>query len=148
MTTPPIETVFQQIREIMQWYYDTSASDTDIADLINQKDRLAVLSFYLAEESAKAKRIYNRSYYIRKIEVSKAKHGMMASKRTRTLGEAEALSTSENAELFSKEMEHEAMSYMLDTLLRQINHILMAMRDRFTWLKSEWEQQKAMANMR
>ena len=114
--------------------YQRSIGSNDINGLIELRDRLAIESFYLAQELAEAKSNYNSSYFVRKIQIEKSKQGFvkeMAYNKATT----EALIQSE--ELYKTELDNESIAVSLDLLLKQVNKILDAIAQRVSYLRDE-----------
>lgn len=114
--------------------YRNSINSQDINGLIELRDRLAIESFYLAQELAEAKSNYNSSYFVRKIQIEKSKQGFvkeMAYNKATT----EALIQSE--ELYKTELDNESIAVSLDLLLKQVNKILDAIAQRVSYLRDE-----------
>jgi hypothetical protein len=114
--------------------YRNSINSQDINGLIELRDRLAIESFYLAQDLSEAKRNYNSSYFVRKIQIEKSKQGFvkeMAYNKATT----EALIQSE--ELYRTELDNESIAVSLDLLLKQVNKILDAIAQRVSYLRDE-----------
>jgi hypothetical protein len=114
--------------------YRNSINSQDINGLIELRDRLAIESFYLAQDLSEAKRNYNSSYFVRKIQIEKSKQGFvkeMAYNKATT----EALIQSE--ELYKTELDNESIAVSLDLLLKQVNKILDAIAQRVSYLRDE-----------
>lgn len=114
--------------------YRNSINSQDINGLIELRDRLAIESFYLAQDLSEAKSNYNSSYFVRKIQIEKSKQGFvkeMAYNKATT----EALIQSE--ELYKTELDNESIAVSLDLLLKQVNKILDAIAQRVSYLRDE-----------
>ena len=118
--------------------YERSIESQNLSGLIALRDRLAINSYRLAQESSEMKRDYNQSYFIRKISINKSTQGFITNKKL-PKNKAETLSLIENEEIYAKEIELESMAYQYDLLLRQVNKILEAMSQRISYLKTEKE---------
>ena len=118
--------------------YERSIESQNLSGLIVLRDRLAINSYRLAQESSEMKRDYNQSYFIRKISINKSTQGFITNKKL-PKNKAETLSLIENEEIYAKEIELESMAYQYDLLLRQVNKILEAMAQRISYLKTEKE---------
>ena len=132
--------IIKEIEKILVWYKENYKSQ-DIVNFLNAQDKLAILSYNLAQESGEAKMNYNMSYFIRKINVSKSIQGLMAGRQlSKAQAENESIVSCEK--FFNQESISEATTYQYDLLLRQVNRILDAMRTRISYLKSEKELTK------
>jgi len=118
--------------------YERSIESQNLSGLIALRDRLAINSYRLAQESSEMKRDYNHAYFIRKISINKCTQGFITNKKL-PKNKAETLSLIENEEIYAKEIELESMAYQYDLLLRQVNKILEAMAQRISYLKTEKE---------
>ena len=127
-------TILEQITEVIQ-AYNESYKDLSIDNLLNAKDKLVTLNFNLAEEVAEAKKSYNYGYYIRKINIVKAKNRYINQGTSATAAEAKALE--EFAGDLKIELDREAISYRMDLLLRQSNKVVDAIQQRISFLKVE-----------
>ena len=126
--------IIEQITEVIQ-AYNESYKDLSIDNLLNAKDKLVTLNFNLAEEVAEAKKSYNYGYYIRKINIVKAKNRYINQGTSATAAEAKALE--EFAGDLKIELDREAISYRMDLLLRQSNKVVDAIQHRISFLKIE-----------
>ena len=127
-------TILEQITEVIQ-AYNESYKDLSIDNLLNAKDKLVTLNFNLAEEVAEAKKSYNYGYYIRKINIVKAKNRYINQGTSATAAEAKALE--EFAGDLKIELDREAISYRMDLLLKQSNKVVDAIQQRISFLKIE-----------
>lgn len=126
--------VFDMTADLIQWYHD-NCKTPDIEKLLAVRDRLATLSYNIAFISADFKTRYNTNYYIRKIEVAKAKQGFINSGKN--VSQSETQSIISGAEFIKSEIEAEADSYKIDLLLKQVNKILDAMGQRIAFARAE-----------
>jgi len=127
-------TIIEQIAEVIQ-AYGKSYKTLSIDDLLNAKDKLVTLNFNLSEEVAEAKKSYNYGYYIRKINIIKAKNRYINQGTSATAAEAKALE--EFAGDLKIELDREAVSHRMDLLLRQSNKVVDAIQQRVSFLKIE-----------
>lgn len=127
-------TILEQINDVIQ-AYNKSYKTLSIDDLLNAKDKLVTLNFNLAEEVAEAKKSYNYGYYIRKINIVKAKNRFINQGTSAVAAEAKALE--EFAGDLKTELDREAFSHRLDLLLRQSNKVVDAIQQRVSFLKTE-----------
>ncbi len=84
---------------------------------------------------AEAKKSYNYGYYIRKINIIKAKNRYINQGTSAVAAEAKALE--EFAGDLKTELDREAFSYRLDLLLKQSNKVVDAIQQRVSFLKTE-----------
>lgn len=127
----------EEIKTIIDWYLE-ECHTAPIESLLKAQDKLSVLAWRLAEQSAEVKKQYNASYFIRKIEVNRSKQGLMNSGKSGTQSEAESIV--ENEDKHKTELELEAMVYKMDLLLRQTNKVISAMAQRISYAKIELNQ--------
>ena len=127
-------TIIEQISEVIT-IYNKSYKTLSIDDLLNAKDKLITLNFNLAEDVAEAKKSYNYGYYIRKINIIKAKNRYINQGTSATAAEAKALE--EFAGDLKIELDREAISYRMDLLLKQSNKVVDAIQQRVSYLKTE-----------
>ena len=118
-------TIIEQINDVIQ-AYNKSYKTLSIDSLLNAKDKLVTLNFNLAEEVAEAKKSYNYGYYIRKINIIKAKNRYINQGTSAVAAEAKALE--EFAGDLKTELDREAFSYSLDLLLSQSNKAVVAIQ--------------------
>ena len=126
--------IIEQVSKIIE-AYKKSYKTLSIDLLLNCKDKLVTLNFNLAEEVAEAKKSYNYGYYIRKINIIKAKNRYINQGTSATAAEAKALE--EFAGDLKTELDREAISYRMDLLLRQSNKVVDALQQRISFLKIE-----------
>jgi len=118
-------------KEILIEYEKTK----ELVAILNLYKRLSLYSVFLWENLSDLKKQYNTSYYTRKIEVSKS---YLHNKKTKiTDRQSLEMATTENEELFKQEWDLEALTMRLDTFLKQINKVLMAMSSELSFLKAE-----------
>jgi hypothetical protein len=129
-----------QIKNVLAAYNEQYRTIT-INDLLAARDKLSILSFTLAESDATLKTDYNNKRFIRKIEFARAKNEFMnkhAYSGTKAESEAESALEME----YREEMEAEANAYKCQVLLRQVNQVLEAMKQRISHLRKEYEDSK------
>lgn len=132
--TQEIESTYKEIKDILLWYRLHGASSHAI-DLLENRDKLAILSMRLAEIVGDAKGDYNSAYFMRIINVAREKQVQIQKKLAYNKAEVKALLDSE---LFYKdEMEKESSSFKNDVLLRQLNQVLSAMQQRISYANKE-----------
>lgn len=128
--------ILEQITANIKWY-DENYADCSIDNLLSNRDKLAILSFNLAELCAEAKKEYNGKRFIKKIEFSRQKQEFMTKDFTASRADVEATQGTEMQ--YREELEAEAIGFKYDLLLRQLNKILEAMNQRLSHLKKEQE---------
>jgi hypothetical protein len=126
--------ILAEISKILTWYKAQGATTT-IERLLKAKDRLAVDSFYLAEQAAEMKLEYNQAYFQRKIEVCRVKQGLINDGLA--VNKADIHSIIETEGLFNAEMLREASAYKMDLLIRQVNITIRAIEQRISYMKQE-----------
>lgn len=131
--------VVEQITDEIRWYHK-NRSECSVNALLNCRDKIAVLSFGLAERCADGKREYNSRRFIRKIEFSRQKQEFI--NKGSAIGKAEVEATEATEMEYREELEAEAIGFKLDLLLRQVNKILEAMNQRISYVKKEEELSK------
>lgn len=110
-------------------------STTELTRILQLYKKLSIYSVFLWENLSDFKSQYNLSNYHRKIEVSKSYLNNKKQKITdRTSLE---MANTENEELFFQEQDKESLALRLDTFLKQINKVLMAMSSEISYLKQE-----------
>ncbi len=130
-----METI-EQIAKNITWYENNYRTST-IGDLLANRDKIAVLSFGLAEMCATAKKMYNGKRFIRKIEFSRQKQEFI--NKGSAIGKASEEATEAIEMEYREELEAEALGFRYDVLLRQVNKILEAMNQRISYVKKEEE---------
>lgn len=130
---------FDEIAKVVTWY-DNNYRTGSIEDLLASRDKIAVLSFRLAEQCGDSKKEYNVKRFIKKIEFSRQKQAFINSGSTGTKADAEATEATEMQ--YREEIEQEAIGFKMDLILRQTNKILEAMNQRISHLKKEKETSK------
>jgi len=128
-----------EIAKVINWY-DDNYRTSSIEDLLASRDKIAVLSFRLAEQCGDSKKEYNVRRFIKKIEFSRQKQEFMNSGSSGIKADAEATDATEMQ--YREELEHEAIGFKMDLILRQTNKILEAMNQRISHLKKEKENSK------
>jgi len=116
--------------------YEEGYKTLGIDDLLNFRDKTSILAYRLAEQVADFKAEYNRSYFIRKITISKTKQGLISGKKyavSKAQIEADVL----HEEELKTEINNESAAFRADLLLRQLNKILESVSQRISWLKTE-----------
>ena len=134
-----MEEIILKIGKGINWYGNNSAK-ANINQLLEAKDKLVTLNYNIAEEVAEAKRIYNYSYYIRKISISKSKNSYINQGHSAT--KSESIATEEQAEKLEQEINNESYALKIELLLRQSNKVVDAMQQRISVLKSELNNSK------
>lgn len=124
----------KQISEIIIWYGDNGHNES-IDYILAQRDKLATLSFRLAEICGDSKGDYNKLYFLRKIAVAKSTSQIMQKGLAYNKAEGESLLKHEQE--YRKELTKEAEAYKMDLLLKQTNKILDAMSQRVSYMKQE-----------
>jgi hypothetical protein len=132
--------VITEIGNILSWYKSKGQTAT-IDNLLRAKDKLAVNSWYLAEQAADMKSEYNMSYFQRKINIGRAKQEMTS--KGMPVNRAEIDSLIQNEGLFKSEILKEAAAYRMDLLVGQTNMVIRAIEQRVSYLKREKEQVNA-----
>ena len=89
-----------QIEDILSWWHELSEA-ASIEDELRKQDELAILSWYLAKESADAKMKYNVDAFIRNVNVDRQTQKFIEEKK---LSKAKA---EIDARLFTKELYEE-----------------------------------------
>ena len=128
-----METI-EQISKVIE-SYNKSYRTLSIDSLLAAKDKLVTLNYNLAEDVAEAKKSYNYGYYIRKINIIKAKNRYINQGTSATAAEAKAME--EFAGDLKTELDREAISHRMDLLLRQSNKVVDAIQQRISYLKIE-----------
>lgn len=131
--------IIRTITDIIITYGHNSGSYS-LDSLLLERDSLAVHLYRFAEMQADDKKDYNRSYYMRKIHLSKQKNAFIEQGNSAAKAEAMATASEKYKKLFKDEMNTEAMAYKSDLLMKQANKILDAMMQRISYLKFEYEQ--------
>src|SRR3989337_494890 len=129
-----MEKTIKNIRGILKWYHQ-SKGNQEVKDFLDNRDKLAVWSFRLAELDADLKIDYNAKYFIRKINIAKNKQAYINEKKSATV--AENLATLDFQEVWDEQVQAEAEAYRADVLLRQVNKVLEAMNQRISFMKTE-----------
>ena len=132
-------TTIEQISECIN-SYNKFYSTLTIGQLLNLQDKLASLSYTLAEETANAKKQYNQNYFIKKISILKSNQNLI--KQGSPIGKAQIESEFNNIELIQNEMNAEGDAYRYDLLLKQVNKILSAIAQRVSFAKQELQTAK------
>ena len=128
------EQTYQDISDILTWYEENSTKES-IEAILHAKDRLAVLSFRLAEIASVSKREYNGAYFIRKINVARKTQELQ--KQGMAYNKADTESMLKNELFYRNEILSEARTYKDDLVLRQVNKVLDSMQQRIAFMRSE-----------
>jgi len=131
-----INETIKAVEDILAWYY--KRNDYNIEQLLSKRDKLAVLSYYLATVMAELKTVYNKSYYTRKIAVSRKKQALIL--QGCGVGESQVKAETETEQELFTELENEGITYGLENKLRQVNKVLEAFNQRIAYLKDEKKQ--------
>jgi len=115
--------------------YGTFSESATIDQLLRWKDLLVGYNYHLAEVVSEYFKNYSRSYYIRKIKISRVKNRLVKEGNPVTASESQAVE--EAAGEYETELEYEATAERLNNLLRQSNKVVEAMAQRVSVLKTE-----------
>ena len=115
--------------------YGTFSESATIDQLLRWKDLLVGYNYHLAEVVSEYFKNYSRSYYIRKIKISRVKNRLVKEGNPVTASESQAVE--EAAQEYETELEYEATAERLNNLLRQSNKVVEAMAQRVSVLKTE-----------
>jgi len=126
-----------EIVKLIEWYKVNGGSQS-ISAILDCRDKLAVLSFRLAQQASESKNEYNAKYFQRKVNVARSVQRMMSESMAYNKADAKALI--ENEDYYQKEIQKEAEAYQYDLLLKQVNKVLDAMQQRISYLKGEIEK--------
>lgn len=124
----------EKTRKILVWYSNKGGS-ADITELLTERDKLASLSYYLAEQAGNRFIEYNNYYFLRVIHV--AKDARTLAKGGLSWNQAEPEAKVKHQELIETEKDAEGAAFLADKLLRQVNKILDAMNQRIAYIKQE-----------
>ena len=127
-------TILEQVSGVIT-AYKRNYKTLSIDDLLNCKDKLVTLNYNLAEETADSKDSYNMGYFLRKINVTKAKNAYIYQGKSAAAAESAAIENT-RAEL-KDELLKESNAYRLDLLLKQSNKVVDAIQQRVSFLKTE-----------
>lgn len=128
----------EKIDQILKWYQN-HLNHENIPDLLKIQDRIAIISYRMAEELSEIKKEYNLLYFARKIEFNKQKNHLINEMNKKNY-EADASANMFVEEIQKDEVEYESAGYKLETLLRQLNKVMDSLQQRISYLKIE--QQK------
>ena len=132
-----MEKLLAEIYDHLKWYSGLG-SEASIDELLDRRDKLAVLSYGLAQEAGNRFIEYNGFYFIRAIHVAKAINAMV--KDGLAVNKAENEAKEQNEEILQQEKDAEGQSFLADKLLKQVNAVLNAMNQRISYLKQEKQQ--------
>lgn len=127
-------TNIEKINEYLNWY-SNHLNTQSIESLLKIQDRIAIVSYRMAEELAEIKRDYNLTYFARRIEFNKAKNRMIIENKKNY--EADALAMIETEHIQKDEVEFESAGYRIEVLLKQLNKIMDSLQQRISYLKTE-----------
>ncbi|MDA1120891.1 MAG: hypothetical protein O2887_10455 [Bacteroidetes bacterium] len=127
-------TTIENIEQILSWYYRNS-STSSIDELINNRDKLAVWSCNLAQETSDAFIGYNHAYFVRKVNTSRKINSLI--KQEMAVNKAENQAIEELADIWETEKEKEAYAHKCDLFLKQVNKVLEAFNQRISYEKEE-----------
>ena len=126
----------KEVDSILRWFYQTKEKPLPI--LIDKKEKLSVLSFYVAEQLSDLKAQYNLKYYDRRISFTRSVNRQI--KEGAPVSKAEYIGREETNDILQEEMEIENLAYRLENILKSIKQVLDAMRDSFVYLKAEYDR--------
>lgn len=129
------EDTYKQIEVILLWYWEHGSKDQSIEQLLGSRDRLAILSFRLAQIAAQHKRDYNGAFFLKTIKVERSAQAIMKSGLKYNKAKGDALLENEN--FYKMELDRESDAYEADLLLRQVNQCLQAMQQRIAYINKE-----------
>ena len=131
------EDIIEKITKGIDWYYENH-SQTSLPMLMNAQDKLATLSFNLAEIAGKAYSDYTTKYFLRKKKIIVKLEDFTEAGFNGTISKNKA----ENEALSAREEETKANGFQRETklLLDQTNKILEAMKQRISQIKKEWDR--------
>ena len=128
------ESTYQQIEEIIGWYH-TNSSNSHVSDLLDNRDKLAILSFRLSKIVGDVKGDYNSAYFMRVINVAREKQAQIEQKLA--YNKAEVLALLKNEKHYKDAIEKESISFKNDMLLKGVNKVLEAMNQRISFANTE-----------
>ena len=130
------EELTKGIKNIITWYNKTNPREDKFIELLDNRDKLAGYRYLLAEFAGDVKGEYNEHYFIRRINVTKSTHAILAaSKLPKNKAEIEALL--EHEDLYHIEQTAEAVAYKADLLWKTVGDTLQAMQQRISFYKNE-----------
>ena len=129
--------ILNDIDKLINWF-DKNFTNATIDKLHDCKSKLCIYNYRLVDIVAEYHLIYNKNYFIRKINIARRKHKEIANKST--VSKAETIATVEAADLFEKELESEATAKRLENLSKQINVIIRDIEQRISTMKIEQKQ--------
>lgn len=129
-----IESTYRDIEEIMAWY-SVNSSTAFPDELLTKRDKLAILSFRLAEIVGESKGDYNSAYFMRVIQVAREKQKLI--EKNLAYNKAEVKAILESEAFFEDAIEKESASFKNDILLKQLNRVLDAMNQRLSFANKE-----------
>ncbi len=131
------EQVVRDIRKIIQWYETAGKDILNLNAILDRKDRLGCLVYYLSEEAAKINVEYGQAYVIKKITQNK----MMQHKINDGLSAAASKVAAEHGTAQELEVEQglQQMAYNADILLKAVYVNIQNMTQRVAVLRKEAE---------
>jgi len=131
-----IESTYNDIKDIMNWYKaNSSITQTTVEEILEKRDKLAILSFRLSEIVGDAKSDYNSAYFMRIIYVAKSKQKYI--ENNLAYNKAEVKSIIESEAFYQEAIEKESIAFKNDMLLKGVNQVLSAMQQRISFAKQE-----------
>lgn len=130
-----IDESLDNINQVISWYNDNNKTSV-IEDLLHAQDTLMINSFYLAELCGDAKESYNKSSFMKNIEVDRSTQRIAENKGYK-LNKAELESKILNKSLIDDYLTAQAVAYKYDLILKQCNRVGSAMSQRISYLKDE-----------
>jgi len=129
------DNVIGQVQTIIDWWHEFNDAGT-VEDKLTRQNELAVLSWYLAKESADAKTKYNVDAFMRNINTDRTTQKLIEEK-SMTKAKAEIDARLINREYYEEYLQSQAYAYKLDILIKQVNRILSAMQQTISYDKEE-----------
>jgi len=118
----------------MLWYKNHS-HNSHVIDLLDNRDKLAILSFRLSEMVGESKGDYNSAYFMRVIHVAKEKQKLIEKNLAYNKAEVKAIIESES--YYKDAIEKESIAFQNDGLLKGVNQVLSAMQQRISYANRE-----------
>lgn len=129
-----IESTYKEIGDIIGWYAINN-TNSHPEDILDKRDKLAVLSYRLAEIVGDAKGNYNSAYFMKVIQVAREKQVLI--EKNLAYNKAEVKAIIESEAFFEDAIEKETVSFKNDILLKQLNRVLDAMNQRLSFANKE-----------
>lgn len=145
MTKEEEGAVLSRIQTALDWYETTGATAT-IEKLLQTHDKLAIMSFTLAEIVSASKGSYLRSYFDRKYYVTAKRLDYRKqgnSDKTSELMAKEDCKPYEETELIQEEY-----MCLVDLKRQQLNRVIEAVKQRISYAKTEKERALRMENIK